>query len=415
VSVPRVPFPLEQLPRAAPGKGLRLLGGIRVLDLTTSLAGPYATMLLGDFGAEVIKVERPRSGDDSRHWTPPSYAGHALWYLSVNRNKRSVTLDFSVPDGLALLHRLVKRCDVLITNQLPGVLSKLRIDFDAARALRPDIVYVSLTGFGLQGGRQNDPCYDLIAEGYSGVMDLTGELSGDPQKVGTPAADLLAGADAALGCLAALMDRAKTNRGHLVEVSLVESMTRFLAPRIVSYLGSGEVPRRSGAKDSVIAVYQVFYTADEPMTLGLPNDGIWRRFCDAIARPDLAADASLATNEGRVRRRNELVGEIQRVLAQKPRAHWLALFRAQKVPAGPINRIDEIVRDHELLQRGLFYAMENGTTPIPQVGLGIRFDGEAPGYERPPPALGADTFTVLRELAGLQSDEFETYRESGII
>lgn len=408
-------LPLEQLPRQLPGKRLSLLGGIRILDLTTSLAGPYATMLLGDLGAEVIKVERPQSGDDSRHWTPPSYAGHGLWFLSVNRNKRSVTLDFSVPEGLELLRRLIARSDVLITNQLPAVQSKLGIDIDSVKTIRQDIVHVSLTGFGLEGERCNDPCYDLIAEGYSGVMDLTGELSGDPQKIGTPAADLLAGADAAMGCLAALMDRTKTGRGHLVEVSLVNSMARFLSPRIVSYLGSGEVPRRSGAKDSVIAIYQVFSTSDEPMTLALPNDGIWRRFCDAVERQDLAEDVSLATNEGRILRRRDLVDEIQRLLVQKPRSYWLSLFRERKVPAGPINRVDEVVREKFLLENGFFYSMDDGVNLIPQVGIGIRFDGETPGYERPPPILGADTYSVLRNLAGLKLEDLEKYRQAGVI
>ena len=408
-------LPVDDLPRRAPGNRLELLSGVRVLDLTTSLAGPYATMLLGDFGAEVIKVERPRVGDDSRHWTPPSYAGQGLWYLSVNRNKRSITLDFSKPEGLALLRRLIERCDVLITNQLPRALSKLGIDYESVKKVRPDIVYASLTGFGLGGDRQNDPCYDLIAEGYSGVMDLTGELANDPQKVGTPAADLLAGTDTALACLAALMDRTRTGRGHFVEVSLVESMTRFLTPRIVSYLGSAELPRRSGAKDSVIAIYQVFATADEPLTLGLPNDAIWQRFCAVVERPDLAGDSGLAENAGRIARRKELVDTIQQILLTKPRADWLALFRSNKVPAGPINRVDEVVRDKELLARGLFYAMENGAEPIPQVGLGMRFDGETPGYERVPPALGADTFDVLREVAGLEPREIDTYKQSGVI
>jgi crotonobetainyl-CoA:carnitine CoA-transferase CaiB-like acyl-CoA transferase len=415
MDVPLKSLPLKSLPLRVPGGRPNLLGGTRVLDLTTSLAGPYATMLLGDFGAEIIKVERPGSGDDSRQWTPPSYAGHGLWYLSVNRNKRSVTLDFSQPEGLQLLHRLIQECDVLVTNQLPSVLSKLRVDYESVKAIRPDIVYVSLTGFGLGGERQNDPCYDLIAEGYSGVMDLTGELENDPQKVGTPAADLLSGSDAALGCLAALMDRAHTGNGHHVEVSLVESMTRFLTPRIVSYLGSGEVPRRSGAKDSVIAIYQVFATADDPITLSLPNDAIWRRFCAVVERPDLAADAGLASNALRVARRAELVAAIQEILRGKPRTHWLDAFRKNKVPAGPINRVDQVVEDGELLAREFFYAMTNGEQPIPQVGLGIRFDGRTAGYERVPPALGADTTSILQELAGLSADQIDFYKRSGVI
>jgi crotonobetainyl-CoA:carnitine CoA-transferase CaiB-like acyl-CoA transferase len=304
---------------------------------------------------------------------------------------------------------------VLVTNQLPSVLAKLHIGYEEVKAIRPDIVYVSLTGFGLGGARQNDPCYDLIAEGYSGVMDLTGELQGDPQKVGTPAADLLSGSDAALGCLAALADRTRTGRGHFVEVSLVESMTRFLTPRIVSYLGGGDVPRRSGAKDSVIAIYQVFATADEPLTLSVPNDAIWRRLCTVLQRPDLAQDAGLATNAGRIARRQELVGTIAALLAEKPRAHWLSVFGEHKVPAGPINRVDQVVQDQELLDRGFFYAMDDGGQPIPQVGLGIRFDGHAAGYDTRPPALGADTAAVLAELAGVQAGDLETYKQSGVI
>src|SRR4051794_24874186 len=177
VTLPHHTLPVDRLPLRSPGKRLELLQGVKVLDLTTSLAGPYATMLLGDFGAEIIKIERPGTGDDSRHWKPPAYAGQGLWYLSVNRNKRSVTLDFASAAGRALLARMIERCDVLVTNQLPGALAKLGIDYEHVRTIRPDIVYVSLTGFGLAGDRRNDPCYDVIAEGYSGVMDLTGELA----------------------------------------------------------------------------------------------------------------------------------------------------------------------------------------------------------------------------------------------
>jgi crotonobetainyl-CoA:carnitine CoA-transferase CaiB-like acyl-CoA transferase len=406
-------IPNQALPVKAPGGRFKLLDGIVVVDLTTSLAGPYASMLLSDFGADIIKIERPGTGDDSRHWTPPSYAGQSLWYQSINRNKRSVTLDFSTPAGRELLHELVRKADVLITNQLPKVQRKLGIDWDTIRAIRPDIIYASLTGFGLGGGRSDDPCYDLIAEGYSGIMDLTGELANDPQKVGTPAADLLGGSDLALGVLAALLDRKETGKGHMVEISLVDSMTRFMTPRIVGYLGSGIVPRRSGARDSVIAIYQVFQTADDPLTLGLPNDAIWQRFCVAVERADLAADPALARNDGRVDRRAELVATIQSILLAKPREHWLALFRKEKVPAGPINRVDQVTQDEELLKRGLFYAMQE--QGIPQVGLGIRIDGADSGYDRVPPTLGADTDEVLQRMLTLTADQISKFRQEGVL
>lgn len=406
-------LPCESLPVKQPGARFRLLQGITVVDLTTSLAGPYGSLLLADFGAEIIKIERPGSGDDSRHWNPPSFAGQSLWYQSINRNKQSVALDFSTPVGRELLYGLVRKADVLITNQLPKVLKKLGIDWETIRTVKPDLVYASLTGFGLAGERSEDPCYDLIAEGYSGVMDLTGELSNDPQKVGTPAADLLGGADVALGVLAALHDRDRTGQGHLIEVALVDSMTRFMIPRIVSYLGSGIVPRRSGAKDSVIAIYQAFATADHPLTLALPNDTIWQRFCQAIARPDLGADVAFTKNAGRILRREELVNLTQALLKTQPRAHWLALFRQHKVPAGPINSIDQVTADPELIRRGLFYAMQD--KGVPQVGLGIRVDGADSGYERVPPELGADTDTVLQQQLGLSTEQLASFRQQGVI
>ncbi len=409
-------LPAEQLPKRARGGGLKLLAGTRVIDLTTSIAGPYATMLLGDLGAEIIKVERPKIGDDSRHWKPPSYGGEALWYLSVNRNKRSITLDFSVPAGREVLHDLIRKSDVLVTNQLPRVQKKLGIDDETVRALKPDLIFVSITGFGLSGERSERPCYDLIAEGYSGVMDLTGEADAGPQKVGTPAADLLAGSDAALGCLAALLDRRAIGAGHVVEISLVESMTRFMTPRIISYLGSGDVPKRSGARDSVIAIYQVFATADDPITLALPNENIWNRFCKAAGLAKLASEPRFKDNAARVAARRELVALISGVLRQQPRAHWLDLFAREQIPAGPINRIDEVARDPELIDRGLFYAMptQDGL-PIPQVGLGIRFDDAAAGYDLPPPALGQDTVMILAQVLGLSQNAIDELREKGVL
>jgi len=407
--------PGEKLPTLAAGTGLRLLEGIRVLDLTTSIAGPYATMLLGDFGAEIIKIERPKVGDDSRHWSPPSYQGHALWYLSVNRNKKSVTLDFSSEDGLAVLRQLIACCDVVVTNQLPRVQHKLGIDPAAVRKLRADSIFVSITGFGLTGSRSDRPCYDLIAEGYSGVMDLTGEPDSGPQKVGTPAADLLAGADAAMACLAALLHRNATGEGHLVEISLVESMTRFMTPRIVSHLGTGEVPRRSGARDSVIAIYQVFQTADLPITLGLPNENIWRRFCEAVCRTDWLSEGRFSSNAARVAQREVLAKEIQDILLVRTRGQWLELFARAQIPVGPINSVDQVAEDPELIERGLFYAIKSGDGNLPQVGLGIRFDGKPAGYELAPPELGRHTEQVLRGLLGMDSVEISGLRTKGLI
>lgn len=408
-------LPLADLPSLVPGAGFDLLEGIRVLDLTTSVAGPFATLLLGDLGAEIIKVERPGNGDDARAWGPPFLDGESLWFLSVNRNKKSVTLDYTKPDGQKVLRDLVAKCDLVVLNQTPRSALKLGVDAAALTALKPDLIYVSITGFGLTGERAELTCYDLIAEGYSGVMDLTGEIDGDPQKVGTPAADMLAGQDAALASIAALFARQRTGKGRVIDISLVESMTRFLTCRIVPYLGSGEAPRRSGGKDSVIAIYQSFDTADEPITLGLGNDGIWKRFWDAAGDPDFGADPAYASNAKRRTARPEIVARIATVLKSKPRAEWVALFAKARIPAGPINRVDQVAHDQLLAARGLFYQLTAGGRRIPQIGTGFHLDGSANTPRLPPPRLGEHTDGVLRELLGYGDDQIATLRSNAAI
>lgn len=407
--------PMSELPAPPATRPLGLLAGTRVLDLTTSVAGPYGALLLADMGAEVVKIERLRGGDDSRAWGPPFLDGESLWFLSVNRNKRSVALDHAGAAGRAVLHDLVRQADVAIVNLVPRVQEKLGVDYATLAAVRPDLVFVSLTGFGLTGARRDLPCYDLIAEGLSGVMDLTGEAEGAPQKVGTPAADLLAGMDAAYAVVCALLDRARTGRGHKIDISMVESMTRFMTPRLVAYLGSGELPRRSGARDSVIAVYQTFEAADGPLTLGLGNDAIWKRFWEAVGRPERGADPALSTNAARRAARAGIVAEIQAILGTRPRAYWLERFAAAKVPAGPINRLDEVAADPELARRGLLYAIAGAGAPIPQVGLGIRVDDRASGPGLPPPALGAHTEEVLAGWLGYSAERIAALRAEGVV
>jgi crotonobetainyl-CoA:carnitine CoA-transferase CaiB-like acyl-CoA transferase len=409
-------LPVDDLPVLPTGRGFYLLSGIRILDLTTSIAGPFATMLLADMGAEVIKIERPNMGDDARAWGPPFLAGESLWFLSVNRNKQSLCLDYAKKDGLATLRELVRHCDAVVVNQPPRVAAKLGVDPDALKAVRPDLVYVSITGFGLTGPRADWTCYDLIAEGYSGVMDVTGERGGEPQKVGPPPGDRLAGPDAAFAALAALYARTRTGQGRVVDVALVDSMTRFLACRIVPYLGSGEVPTRSGGKDSVIAIYQAFQTADQPITLGLGNDNIWSRFWQALGHPEIAAEPSYASNADRRHRREEIVARIQEILLTASREHWLALFRAARIPAGPINRVDEVVADPDLQARGLFYRLqrEDGSG-VPQVGTGFKLDGQHNVPRSAPPRLGEHGPSLLSRLLGYDQDKISALQASGAI
>ncbi len=409
-------LPVDELPKksGAGDKPIRLLDGVRVLDLTTSIAGPYATLLLADFGADVIKIER-REGDDARGWGPPFLAGESLWFLAVNRNKRSLTLDFSTARGRELLHKLVARHDVVVTNQIEKSQKKLGIDYATLAAVRSDLVHVSITGFGVRGARSSLPCYDLIAEGYGGVMDLTGEADSPPQKVGTPAADLLSGMDAAMAVAAALYRRRSDGKGCAIDISMIESTTRFMSPRLTTYMGSGELPRRSGARDSVIAVYQSFDTQDAPITLGLGNDGIWRRFWSAVGEPDYGADERFRSNKDRRAAREEIVAHIQALLLRRKRAEWLELFARERIPAGPINNLQDIAADAELRSRGMLYSVPAFGATIPQVGLGIRVDDTAESYRFAPPALGEHTDAILEEELGLNEGEIAKLRGEQVI
>jgi crotonobetainyl-CoA:carnitine CoA-transferase CaiB-like acyl-CoA transferase len=388
-------LPYQNLPLVQCGMSLSLLKGIRVIDLTTSVAGPYGTMLLSDFGAEVIKVERPE-GDDARQWGPPFLNGEALWFTALNRNKKSVVIDMRTPQGAEDFRKLLESADVVVTNQPLDVQRKLKLDYETLKSVRKDLIFVSITGFGLSGERSDLTSYDLIAEGYSGIMDITGEEDSPPQKIGAPAADMLAGQDAAMATMAALFDRQRSGNGRKIEVSLVESMVRFLACRISSYLGSGEVPKRSGGTDSVIAIYQAFDTIDSKITLGLGSNAIWNRFWKAVGDPEYANGPDFRTNAARRVHREAIVKHIQEILLTKSREDWLEIFASARIPAGPINQIDDLAADTALQDRGMIFALQDGTDRIvPQIGLGIRIDDKPCIPRSSPPLLGQHTAEIL--------------------
>jgi crotonobetainyl-CoA:carnitine CoA-transferase CaiB-like acyl-CoA transferase len=393
-------LPQDDLPVLSASAGFQLLAGVRVLDLTSSIAGPYGTMLLADLGADVVKIERSGVGDDSRRWGPPFLEDHALWYAAVNRNKRSVDLDLRTDEGRGTLQSLVAASDVVVTSLREGAMSRLGVAYQQVRELRSDLIHCTITGYGLTGPKSELPGYDLIAEAFSSVMDLTGEPESGPQKIGTAAADLLAGMDAALAIVAALYDRKQTGHGHQLDISLAESMTRFMTPKLASYLGSGELQRRSGGRDSVIAIYQVFDTADEPIVLALGNDAIFARFCHAAGLEDVGADPTYATNSDRRAHRAELVARIQLALVDRPAHWWLELCQNADVPAGPINRVEDVVADEHLRARSMLYRLPVGAGALPQVNTGWFLDGAANGYRLAPPRLGAHRSEVLAEWLG---------------
>jgi crotonobetainyl-CoA:carnitine CoA-transferase CaiB-like acyl-CoA transferase len=295
------------------------------------------------------------------------------------------------------------------------VQAKLGIDYPTLRAINPALIHVSITGFGLEGPGADLPCYDLIAEGYSGIMDLTGEASGPPQKVGTPASDLLAGQDAALAVLAALYGRQRTGVGTHIDISMVASSTRFMASRIVPYLGSGKLPMRSGGTDSVVAIYQVFETADYPITLGLGNDAIWQRFWKAVGQPEYGMHESLDSNVKRCALRKDIVAKIAELLATQPRAAWLELFAQHRIPAGPINTLEQLADDALVQENQQLHCLDGPSGPIPQVGLGIRFDGDSHTARRPPPKLGEDTERILQERLAMSPSDIAGLRKTKVI
>ena len=406
----RAALPADSLPLKAGGTALDLLEGVVVIDLTTSVAGPYCGQLLGDLGATVIKIEKPGAGDDCRSWGPPFLDGESLWFLSVNRNKHSVTVDIANPRGLETLLQMVERADVMLLNLVERAQMKLGVTYASLALRKKDLIHVSITGFGLSGARADMPCYDLTAEGYSGVMDMTGEPDANPQKVGAPAADLLAGEDAAMATLAAIIRRQRTGQGCQIDISMVESMTRFMSPRLLPFLGSGELSRRSGGRDSVIAIYQSFDTADLPLTLGLGNDAIFKRFWTAVGEPEVAENPAYATNAMRRSERATLVAHIAKLLKTRPRDEWLAKFVAARVPAGPINRLDEVSVDQDLRARNFLYASERNGVRVPQVGLGIAFDGRAERCTKLAPRLGEDTDAVLRDWLKMPDAQLQELR-----
>jgi crotonobetainyl-CoA:carnitine CoA-transferase CaiB-like acyl-CoA transferase len=387
------------------------LAGVRVIDMTTSYAGPTAAMYLADLGADVVKIERPGSGDDTRGWGPPFVDGVSAWFASANRNKRSVAIDLRAPHGMAVLHRLLAAADVFLENMKPSKLAALGIDHATLARRHPRLIYCALSGFGLDGPDAALAGYDLVAQARSGLMSVTGAAGGPPQRVSTALSDVVTGICAALGISAALVRQREHGVGDLVDVSLLDTDLAIMAPRIASYLAGEPEPAPSGGTDSVLAVYQVFPTQDRDIVIAIGNDSLWRRFCVLIGREDLSADARLADNAGRRANRPWLTDAIGQCLLTRPAKEWIEQFDAAGIPCSAVRSLSEVVTDPQVQARGSILPVGAGLTGVhAPFRLGSMASGEAAVV----PHLAEHTVEVLREY-GFSTEEIAELAESGSI
>lgn len=393
------------------------LTGLKVLDLSRVLAGPWASQILGDLGADVVKVERPGAGDDTRAWGPPWVGApdgtdaprQAAYFQCTNRNKRSVAIDLATPEGQAQVRALAEQADVVLENFKVGGLKGYGLDYDCLAAVNPRLVYCSITGFGQTGPYAPRAGYDFLIQGMGGLMSLTGRADGEdgagPQKVGVALVDIMTGLYATIAVLAALRHRDATGEGQHIDLALLDVQVATLANQAANYLTSGVAPRRLGNAHPNIVPYQDFPTADGDMILAIGNDGQFARFCAIAGHPEWAADERFATNPARVAHRGVLIPLLRQATVMKTTAEWIAALEAQAVPCGPINRLDQVFADPQVQARGMRVEMPHPLFgPVPLVGSPIRLSASPVQYRHAPPTVGEHTAEVLRDWLGCSSD-----------
>jgi crotonobetainyl-CoA:carnitine CoA-transferase CaiB-like acyl-CoA transferase len=394
------------------------LKGLRVLDLTRVLAGPTCTQMLGDLGAEVIKIERPGSGDDTRGFAPPVMPGTAesAYFIGVNRNKRSVTLDISSPEGQAIIRKLLADCDMLVENFKVGQLAKYGLGYEQVHGEFPGLIYCSITGFGQTGPYAPRPGYDSLIQAMGGVMSLTGEPDGLPQKVGVPVADLFAGLYGCIGLLAALHHRERTGHGQQVDIGMLDTHVAWLANQGMNYLATGENPVRLGNQHPNIVPYQVFPTADGHIVLSVGNDPTFKRFCENFGVAHLLDDPRFATNPARVANRQLVTDTLTPLLRSHPTLWWVDKLEPLKIGCGPINKLAEVFADPHVRARGVEVTMQHSSgADVKVIANPVRLSETPADYRFPPPLLGEHTEEVLEDLLDISAEDYAALKAKGII
>lgn len=392
------------------------LRGLRVIDLSRVLAGPHCTMMLADLGADVIKIEAPGKGDDTRQWGPPFAGGEAAYYLSVNRGKRSMTLNLGDERGRDILRALVQNADVLIENFRCSTMEKWGLGYESLKALNPRLVYCAVTGYGQNGPYHDRPGYDFIIQAQGGTMSITGEEDGQPMKVGVAIVDITAGLYATVAILAALRERERSAQGQFIDIALLDSQVAWLANVAENFLVSGDPPQRYGNAHPNIVPYELFPTQDGWLAVGVGNDGQWQRMCALAGWDDLAADARFATNPLRVRNRQELVVELQARFRTRVSKEWEAALVAAGIPCSPVNSVDRVFSDPQVLARDMVVTMPHPTAGTVRLsGSPLKLSRTPVRMTTPPPLLGQHTAEILEEILGRSPDDVAWLREEGIV
>ena len=395
------------------------LKGVKVFDLTRVLAGPTCVQMLADLGADVVKIEKPGSGDDTRAFAPPFMPGttESAYFVGVNRNKRSVTLDIAKPEGQRIARDLIAQSDILVENFKVGALAKYGLGYEQLHEAFPGLIYCSITGFGQTGPYAPRPGYDSLIQAMGGVMSLTGEPDGPPQKVGIPLADLFAGLYGCIGILAALRHRDATGQGQQIDIGMLDTHVAWLANQGMNFLATGENPPRLGNQHPNIVPYQVFPTADGFMVLSIGNDPTFKRFCDSFGLEHLPNDERFATNAARVRNRQLVTDTLTPVMKTKTTAEWVDSLEALKIGCGPINTLREVFADPQVQARGAVVRMSHPAAPdgVTVIANPVRLSETPADYRLPPPVLGQHTEEILRERLGLDAARLAQLREKGVI